>query len=278
MNDTRSILLAALLGVSIFAGNFSWWFQSQVADPEAFVASATVALSREESRDAIGELIAERLTAEVPILLIIESSLASLFSNLFATSSFGSVIGFVAEDVHGRIVTGDTGAVVVTIEQYRDDIMAPFEAIAPQLAALVPSSWFESVEILTAETLPDISRAAQVASPILFLAFLVAAMALVLLVRDKKGRNRATALVGGAFIFGGVMSGIFVPLGQRFGIGPTDSGQIDVLYLNIYNELTRSLWRSAAVLVLIGTVILMVAVVVHGPLRQSGEPPLPDRQ
>jgi len=262
VNRTVSIVLAGLLGLCVYVGAVAWWFETEVSDPDTFVASTSAALSSEESRDALGQLIVDRLTEEYPILLIVESRLVELSSSLLETENLRSAVALISENIHGRIISGQTGAIVIDLGPYKDDILAPIESIFPELAALVPEAWFESVEILASGSLPDLS-AAHTRAPLAKNLALGGAVLLILALLWRSGsRRRNVALIGGAVMLGGAVSGLLVPVSRWRLVGSIGDDPSQVLYANVYNGFTTSLLRNAIVLALFGAVILAGAVLV----------------
>jgi len=264
-----AILLAALLGVLIYVGNFAWWFDREVADSENFVDSTVVALGERDSREALGQLIADRLVDQYPILIVVESNLVGMFSDLLATAALGEVIRFVGVDVHERIITGNQNAIVINLEDYRDAIMAPLAAVAPRLADLVPDGWFVSVEVLDDGALPDLSLYAQWTSTARFIAIVGAAALMALLLWSVKRRGMGVVLVGVAFMLAGFASGLLAPGGRWLATRDVDRRSIEVLVTNAYNEFARSLLLSAAILFLIGLALVSIGIALWSTLEDD---------
>ncbi len=268
MRSTIAILLAALLGALVYVGNFAWWFEREVVRSENFVESTVTALGREESRQAMGRLIVNRLVDEFPLLIVVESNLVGMFSDLLATAALGDVVAFVGVDVHEAIVTGDQDAIAINLAAYRDVIMAPLDAIAPRLAALVTDDWFVSVEVLEAGALPDLSLYAQRAGAARFISVVGAAALTGFLLWFTKRRGMGSALVGIAFMLAGFASALLVPTGRWLTLREVDRQSMEVLVTNTYNEFTKSLLVSAVVLVLIGLAFVATGVA----LRSASSP------
>ncbi|MFV1969794.1 MAG: hypothetical protein ACC683_02190 [Acidimicrobiia bacterium] len=274
MRSPIAILLAALLGVLIYVGNFAWWFDREVVHPEDFVDSAVVALGREDSREAMSRLIVVRFLDEYPFLIVVESNLVGMFSDLLTTPALGEVARFVAADVHEAIVTGNQDAIVIDLANYRDVIMAPLEAVAPRLADLVPDGWFFSIEVIEAGALPDLSLYAQWISTVLFMAIVGAVALTAFLLWFVKRRGVGVALVGVAFMLSGFASALLVPGGRWLTIRKVDRQSVEVLVTNTYNEFTRSLLLSAAVLVLIGLGLVAIGIAMWSA-HEDDESPSP---
>lgn len=252
MRSPIAILLAAFLGLLICLGNIAWWFEREVVQPERFAGSTAVALGTEDSRDAMGQLIVDRLVNGYPLLIIVESNLVGMFSDLLATPALGKVVTSVGVDVHKAIVTGNSDAIVINLEEYRDSILIPIEAISPQLAELVPQDRFVSIEVLEPGRLPDLYLYARWAGVARFVAIVGAVLLTVLLLWFVKRRDRGMSLVGMALLFAGLASGVLIPGGRWLVIRSVDRPPIEILVTGTYNEFTKSLVLGAVVLFLIG--------------------------
>ena len=262
MRSPTVILLAGMLGVLVYVANFAWWFEREIVDSENFVDSTVVALGREESRDAMGQLIVDRLVDEFPLLIVVESNLVGMFSDLLATPALSGVVTDVGADVHEAIVTGNQDAIEISLEDYRDVIVAPLEAISPQLAGLVPDGWFVSIEVLEAGALPDLSLYARWADLARFLSIIGAAALAASLLWFANRRSVGLMLVGAALIFAGAASAVLVPAGRVLTIGKVHTRSMETLVTITYNEFTESLLLSAVVLVLIGLALIAAGLAV----------------
>jgi hypothetical protein len=264
-----AILLAALLGLLIYVGNFAWWFEREVVHTESFVGSTAVALGADDARDAMGQLIVDRLVDGYPLLMVVESNLVGMFSDLLATPTLGKVVTSVGVDVHRTIVNGNQDAIVINLEQYRDSILAPIEAISPQLAELVPRDWFVSIEVLETGVLPDLSLYADWAGTARFVAIVGAVLLTAYLLWFVKRRDMGIELVGMALMFAGLASGVLVPGGRWLAIRDLHGESIEVLVTATYNEFTKSLLLSAVVLSLIGFAFVATGIALRSAVEDD---------
>lgn len=266
MRTAISILLALLLAILIYLGNFAWWLDRQVIQSESFVDSAVEALDRESSRDAMGRLIVDRLVDEYPLLIILESNLVGLFSELLAAPALDEVLTFVAVEIHDRIVTGDDEEIVVDLLSYREAILGPVEAVAPRLAALVPDEWFTSVEVLEEAALPDVSRQARWVGPVKYLSLFGAVALALFILWFVKQRVRGVAMIGFAFVVAGFGTATIVPGGKALTLGQISGLSVEIIIGNTYDEFTNYLKASALTFALIG-----VALVAFGVARLAAQ-------
>lgn len=260
MRVPAAAITTIVLAMLLFAGNFSLWLDSEVIDSDSFVESTVEALATESSRTAVSQLIVDQMVDEVPLLIILESNLTTMFSELLASSSLGEVITFVAVDVHGRIVTGNQDAVVISLTDYRDVVLGPLEAISPRLADLVPDEWFVSIEILGAGVLPDLSlyeRWIGIAKVVAIGGALVLIVGMLWFVRR---RGVAVVLIGAAFSLAGVASALLVPGARWLTLRDIDREAVQVVIGNTYVAFTGQLLWSVVVLFTIGVALVMLGV------------------
>jgi hypothetical protein len=253
---TVTVLLAAL----IYLGNFSWWLDTPVLELDEFTDATVAALSQESSRETMGQLIADRLVDELPLLIVLESNLAGLFSELLASPDLEGVLTFVAVEIHDRITTGSDEAVVVDLVGYREVILGPIEAVAPRLAALVPDDWFTSVEVLGDDSLPDLSRQARWVGAVKFLSILGAALLSLLLLRFADQRGMGIGLIGVAFLLAGFATAVLVPGAKTLALVQAEDRSVEVIISNTYDQFTTHLKASALVFALVGVAFVAIGV------------------
>jgi hypothetical protein len=255
-----AVLIAVLLSALIYLGNFSWWLDAQVIDPDAFGDETVTALNQESSRIAMGELIVERLVDELPLLIVLKSNLASLFSELLASPALREVLAFVASEIHDRLVTGSDEAIVVDLGEYREAILGPIEAVAPRLVSLVPQDWFTTVVVLDEGSLPDLSRQARWAGTVKYLSIVGALALAVLLLRFVKRRGLGVALVGMAFLLAGFATAVLVPGAKAMALARAQNQSVETIISNTYDQFTGHLKVSALVFALVGAGLIAIGV------------------
>lgn len=251
-------MATTLLAALMFAANFGWWLDRSVIDSHSFVESTEEALSEEISRIAVSHLIVDEMIGEFPLLIIVESNLVAMFSDLLSTDVFSTVTAWFAVDVHERIVTGDQSAVTISLVEYRDLVLAPFAAIAPGVVDLVPDDWFVSVEILEEGSLPDLSIYADwaaVASVLAILAALALAAAMLWL---SERTDMAVVLIGIALSAAGVATAMLVPGARWLTLKDLDRVSAQVVVGNTYDAFTDQLFWSAGIMIVFG--LAMVAL------------------
>jgi hypothetical protein len=255
-----AVLIAVLLSALIYLGNFSWWLDAQVIDPDAFGDETVTALNQESSRIAMGELIVDRLVDELPLLIVLKSNLASLFSELLASPALREVLVFVASEIHDRLVTGSDEAIVVDLGEYREAILGPIEAVAPRLVSLVPQDWFTTVVVLDEGSLPDLSRQARWAGTVKYLSIVGALALAVLLLRFVKRRGLGVALVGMAFLLAGFATAVLVPGAKAMALARAQNQSVETIISNTYDQFTGHLKVSALVFALVGAGLIAIGV------------------
>lgn len=267
MRSLTAVLLAVVLSALIYIANFSWWLDTRVLEPGEFTDAAVEALSHESSRDAMGTLIVDRLVGEFPLLIVLESNLASLFSELLASPALEEVLASVAFEIHDRIVTGSDDAIVVDLVEYREVILGPIEAVAPRLAELVPDQWFASVEVIEEGSLPDLSRQARWVGSVKFISIIGALVLAFVLLRFVKRRGMGVGLVGFAFLLAGFATAILVPGAKVLALAQAESRSVEVIISNTYDQFTGHLKVSALVFALIGVALAATGIALWAALN-----------
>lgn len=258
-----AIAATALLAALIFGANFGWWLDRSVIDSDSFVESAVSSLGEESSRVAIGHLIVDEMVDEVPLLIIVESNLVALFSDLLSTGAFGELIRFVAVDVHERVVTGDADAVAISLVDYRDLILGPVVAIAPVVEDLVPESWFVSVEILEAGALPDLSAYAAWIGIVKVLATVGALAIAAGMLWLSQRTGDAVVRIGIASCAAGAATFALVPGARWLTLVDIDRLPVRVVIGNTFDAFTGQLMWSASIMIVLGIVLIVLGATVR---------------
>jgi hypothetical protein len=269
-----AVLLAVLLSALIYLGNFSWWLDAQVIEPDAFADATVAALNQESSRAAMGELIVDRLVDELPLLIVLRASLASLFSELLASPALEEVLAFVAGEIHDRIITGSNEAIVVDLGDYSDAILGPIEAVAPRLAALVPQDWFTTVVVLEDDSLPDLSRQARWAGPVKYLSVIGALVLVFVLLRFVKRqfvqrRGMGAALVGMAFLLAALATAVLVPGAKVLALARAENPSVETIISTTYDQFMGYLKVSALVFALVGAGLIAIGVALWAEIGEK---------
>lgn len=260
MRSALVLLLAGLLAVALYVANVAWWMDSEVLDTDAFVETAVVVLNQPTSRDTMAAIVVDRLVEEIPVLMLVDDALANVFSALLGTDSLQGVLVLVSEELHQRMVGGETGPIVVDLEPYRDVLLAPIEAISPELAALVPDSWFRSVEVLEGGVIPDLSAIAENARAFAVGAAIAAVVLIVAIIALARRWAARFGAVGGALLIGGGLAALAVPAGAETISSVYAGATREVLIVNLYEALTRPLTERSLVIVVIGLILIGVAL------------------
>ena len=264
-------LSIGLLGVALYAANFSWWLETEVIDSEAFVETTVEVLNEPAARDATAAIIVERLVEELPILGLLESGLTSIFSDLLSTEELQGLLVLLGEELHGRMVTGDQSDFVLDLDPFRETLLTPLTALAPELVDLVPESWFRSVAIVDGDVIPDIEPYVEVNRIVAVVA--TGASILLILVTATLAKRWWTGLgfVGLAMAFAGGASAFLVSVASSFVAGTITDESLKDLATSLYEGLTQSLLARSLLLVFAGLVLIAIALVpwIAGSRHQS---------
>ena len=253
-------LSVALLGVALYAASFSWWLEAEIVDSEAFVATTVEVLNQPDARDATAEIIVERLVEELPILGLLEGGLTKIFSDLLGTEELQGLLVLLGEELHGRMVTGDQSDFVLDLDPFRETLLTPLTALAPELVDLVPDSWFRSVSIVDGDVIPDIEPYVEVNRIVAVLA--AGASILLILVTAMLARRWWTGLglVGAAMTFAGGAAVLLVSAASSFVAGTISDESLKALTTSLYDGLTRSLVARSLLLVFAGLVLIGIGL------------------
>ena len=262
-----AFVATALLAALIYGANFGWWLDRSVMDSDSFVESTEEALGEEISRIAVSALIVDEMIGEFPLLIIVESNLVAMFSDLLATDAFAEVAAVVAADVHERIVTGDQSAIAINLVAYRDLVLAPLEAIAQSVAELVPDEWFVSVEILEAGALPDLSAYVDWTAVVRVLAALGAIALAAGMLWYSRRTSVAVLLIGAAFASAGLATAVLVPGARWLTLNGIDRVSVRVVIGNTYDAFTDHLLWSAGIMLVLGLGLMALGAA----MRTGGE-------
>ncbi len=255
------LLSTVVLAVALLAANVTWWVDAEVLDNDAFVESAVVVLNQPTSRDAIATIVVDRLVEEVRVLVVVDEVLVSVFSRLLGTPQLQDLLVLVSQELHQRMVTGETGPIIVDLEPYHDVLLAPVDAVSPELAARVPDAWFRSVEVLEEGVVPDLSGTADKARTVGVAAVAIAVALIVLIVAVAQRWWVRLGAVGTSFFVAGGLSALAVPAGAGTVVAVNPDTPRAVLVANLYAELAASMTARSLNLLLVGAVLVVVSLV-----------------
>lgn len=243
--------VAVLLAVFIYLANVAWWIDSEIVQSDTFVASSVEALGQDSSRDAMARLIVDRLVDEYPLLIILDSSLVSLFSDLLDSPALEDILVLVSADIHDRMMTGNQEVIVVDLLEFRDVILGPVEAAAPRLAALIPDSWFTSIVVLEAGALPDLSAVAKLVGPVKIVSMVGIVILVAFILWYLRRRGAGLIAIGASCGIAALGTAILVPGGKAMTLMGVDQTALEVIVADTYDQFTNSLKLSSLVLVVI---------------------------
>jgi len=255
-----AVVATTILAALIYGATFGWWLDRSVIDSDSFVELAEESLGEEISRIAVSKLIVDEMVSEFPLLIIVESNLVAIFSDLLSTDAFSKVAAIVAVDVHERIVTGDQSAIVISLVEYRDLVLSPFEAIAPSVGDLIPDEWFVSVEILEEGALPDLSAYAAWTGVVSFLAILGALALAAAMLWFSKRTSAAVVLIGIALSAAGTATAVLVPGARWLTLKDVNRVSAQVVIGNTFDAFTYQLLWSAGIMIVLGLALVALGL------------------
>jgi len=255
------LVVVALLAVALYVANFSWWLNAEVIDSEAFVASTVDVLNEPEAREATSSIMVGRLVEQLPILVVIEDGLVEIFADLLSTEELQGLLVVLGEELYARTVTGDESSLVLSLDSFREPLLAPLAVLAPELVDEVPETWFDSVSILDSGVIPNIEPLVARNGLVLFVASVSSVLLVIATVALSKRWWTAIALIGGALAFAGVASALLVPAAGSIVAGQFSDNSLDVLATSLYRGLTDTLIARSLLVLFAGLTLSGVAFI-----------------
>ncbi len=252
---------AVLLALMLYIVNFGLWVNNNLVNTETFVEVTVSSLQTESSRVAVAEIIVDQLATDRPIVLLLSQPLVDLFATILETPQFEVILFNVGELLHTRIIDGDNGAIESDLTSIEDLVRTPIRAIAPDLDALIPSNFFDSVTIIEAGMIPDASPYVAF-SRFMTIAAAVVALALVfLIVSLSHPRRFSLVVIGSAVAIPALATSWLVPGGRALTIGIAEDPNVEVLIANLYDALAVSLMSQSRLVAAGGVAIVMLGLV-----------------
>ena len=269
MRRLTIVLATLLLALMLYVVNMGVWVNRNIVDTETFVETTVSSLQTESSRIAVAEIIVEELATDRPIVLLLEQALVDLFAAILGTQEFEVVLVNVGELLHARIIDGGDEAIESDLTSIEEQVRAPLRLIAPELDALIPSDFFDSVAIIDAEKLPDASPYVAIANLTTAAAAVVALALGFLIVSLSVPRTFSIVMIGTAIAAAAFSTSWLVPGGRNLSIGIADDPDVEILIANLYDALAVSLKSQSRLLAAAGIAIIMVGIVVSEFGRRS---------
>jgi hypothetical protein len=272
MRRLTIVFATLLLALMLYVVNMGIWVNRNIIDTEMFVETTVSSLRTESSRIAVAEIIVEELAIDRPVVLLLEKPLIELFAAILETPEFEVVLTNVGVLLHATIIDGDDGAIESDLTSIEDLVRAPLRLIAPELDALIPTDFFDSVAIIDADELPDASPYVAVARFTTIAAVIVALALGFLIVSLSRPRRFSLVMIGSAVTLAALSTSWLVPGGRNLSIGIADDPQVEILIGNLYDALAVSLRSQSRLVAAAGIAVIMVGIVVS----EWGRRPNPD--
>lgn len=274
MRQFGIVIATVFVSTGIFWGNLGIWFQSEVADEEAFVRSAMLSFEQPGSYDAMGEIVAQKMLQEYPAIVLLGDSFGSLMGTLLATEPFEPALEAVSRDLHDRLFNGTDAPVVIDLAEYEEVILAAITIAAPGLVDLIPDGVFRTYVIFEADNIPDLASEAVAMRWTAIAAVVIGIVAAVAMVALTRSMWELIAGVGAALLLAGGGTALAVSMTRETVRALTTNEAYRVVGLNLYDVLVYPLQRSAVFLVLVGAALALAAVVSYfvARSRRSGVP------
>lgn len=263
MDVLRAIIVVPtlLLAASVYLMNFGLWMRTEVVDPEAFTTSALESFGLPGSYDAIGDIVADKVVDEYPVLAFVRSNLAALLGSLLATEPFEPALVMIAEDVHDRLFGDVRSAVVIDLSDYEDVVLEGLARTAPGVVSLLPSAVFRQYTIFDADKVPDLSGDIHRISLASMFATASALAAIVLLVVMVRPWSAAAIPIGIALVLAALVTLLVKPITAGLMRVTVTDEALQVLAVNLFEVSSRSLVVRALAIGVVGLALLIVGLV-----------------
>lgn len=271
MRRLTIVLATVLLGLMLYLVNMGVWVNRNLIDTETFVETTVSSLQTESSRFAVAAIIVDELATDQPLVLLMQSPLVDLFAAILETPQFEVVLTNVSTLLHVRIVDGHGAAIESDLRSIEDLVRAPLRTIAPDLDALIPSNFFDSVTIIEADKIPDASPYVAVAQFATVTASLVALALVFMIVALSRPKRFSLIPIGIAIAVSALSTSWLVPGGRSLTIGFAEEPNVEVLIANLYDALAISLRSQSRFVAAAGIAMIMFGMVLH-ELKRRGEP------
>ncbi|MGI9666566.1 MAG: hypothetical protein ACR2N2_05625 [Acidimicrobiia bacterium] len=260
MRQFAIVIATVFLSTGVYWGNLGLWFQSEIADEDAFVESAMLSFEQEGSYDAMGEIVAQKMLAEYPALALLGDSLGSLLGTLLATEPFEPALEAVARDLHDRLFNGTDDPVLIDLAEYEDIILSAVEIAAPGLVGLIPDDVFRTYVVFEGDSIPDLASESDALRRTAVVAVIVGLAAAVALVALTRQMWELLAGVGVALLLAGGGTALSTSTTRETVRALTTSEAYRTVVLNLYDVLVYPLQRSALFLAIVGGVLSLAAI------------------
>lgn len=273
MFTSKNFAIAAsvvLLATLVYIASFGLWVTRDLADSEKFAESTVAAFELESSRDAISELVVDRLAEGRPLLSVASPLLIDLLSGLLDGARLQSLLTRIAGDLHGIMFDGSQQGIVIDLTNVGAAILPPLEQIFPQLAAEIPDDIFREFVLVEPGTIPELSAYAKAARTLTWVAIILALILGGVMIALRQVKWKGAFAVGLGLAIGGLVSILVIGQSRSITIGIPENPNVEVLLANLYDETARSLKSFSWWILLIG-IVVVVGSLIYGNSRQDAD-------
>jgi hypothetical protein len=254
---------ALLLAMSIYVANFGFWMRTEVVDVETFTESAIVSFAIDGSYEAIGDIVAERMTDEYPVLALMGSSLGTLLGTILATEPFEPALEAVARDVHAQLFDGAAEPVVIDLSSYQNIILDTLSGLAPGLVELLPDGFFREYTLFESSEIPGLSDDAENLRVATWVSTVGIVMFGLLVLFVARSAIVSTMAIGVALIIAATATLIVLPPARGTMRIAISSDAYTTLAVNLYDTATASLVTRSLILGGSGAVMVILSMLMR---------------
>jgi hypothetical protein len=230
-----------------------WWADRTVFNSEEFRRIGTASLADEESVEALAALTLDYLFADQPEIRTQLTGLAEgAIARIIGSDVLRGELEDLADSLHSA-VTEEPGDIVLAVGEFYPTVVGLVEAVAPSLAAELPSA-VASITLFAAEELPDLSRLAGIITFLWVLALVLAVVAFVWLTIGSE-RPGALRFAGIGLGIGGLATVALTGAGRWYSVRSVESEPGRIVLGNTFDALADPLVTQSLILAACGALV-----------------------
>lgn len=251
--------LVSIAAILVLLANLALWVERGFADETRFAEMATVALERDDVRQAMAEALVREALADQPLLYRVAGNAAErAIADLLATPGMESTLRLMATHLHLMLVSDQRPTFTIN-SRILQAIALAVAFVAP---AQAPSLSFEGrtmqVELFARQDIPSYSTHIRVVRILGLVSGLLALAILVGSVLASTQRGRALMRVAYALVAAFVLSLLLIVPLRRTLESSIEDDTARTIVMAVYRDLTGTLVLQTAVLLAIAAALWLV--------------------
>lgn len=259
----RRIWSRALIAVACLltaGGVMAGVVNRQLLDGSTFAEHADQVRSDTAVSQLIGQQISDRVVELNPNLVALRPAIEAITVALVRSSAFSPIVTAAAQQAHEALTEPGSGALVLRLADLTAVLSAALKAIAPDIAAQLPSDVDVTLADIGSQSFADTTI--HLAHLVTLLSWLLPLLALLLMALGivlGPIRLRALSACGMAVTAAGVLIGI-ATFAVTVAVSRMDRGQLEgALVAASWDQISGAFWSAAVLVILAGVPIVAVA-------------------